>query len=460
MGLSESVDILITSATKTVSRQGFGTILILAENYNFPTRTVEFETTGTDLADALCGGSDSEEYKAVAAAFSQDIPPENIKLGAVIGTKKITFTGTYTAGAVTGKINGNNFTAAYNSNKDTTLTALAAALAAADTTNVASAVYAADIITITPNSGKLLAVTELDLSGITGTMTEELTAQRTEALDDALDAIVLYDDDFYGIMEVGRVQSDQEDVAAWAKAYTASPKIVGIGSADSDIPDTTDAGDTTTIAAVLKALTNSRAFVIYGGNVGGSPAEHPDAALMGNIFARDPGRYTACYKNLVSVTADELTATQSTNIRAKYANSYENIGGTAIIRWGKVASGDYIDYIIFKDWLTSRLTESIYSLLVNSAKVPYDRDGFAAIEAAMIDVFKEGQRKDANGIQAITDYSEDSSKKQDGGYWIEFPALEDIPAADKTDRLLQGVKFAVWYTNGIHTVQITGAIVL
>ena len=467
MGLAESVDIRITSATKTVSRVGFGTALILSANANFFARTQIFETAGEDLADAICGGSSSQEYLAARTLFSQENPPETVKIGHVSGVKIITDdAGTYTAGKVYLKANGVVVNPSYNTTKAQTMADIATAIAAADTTNIQSAVYDgnAHTITVTPKTGKIVSLTDIDLSAITGTMaTWKVTATRVADLDDALDAIVLEDDDFYGVMELGRVKADQEDVAAWVEAYTGSPKIFGMASKEANIADTTDANDTTTIAAVLKALLRRRTFGIfsvYANPDDATNVEFHDAALFGNILPRDPGRYTACYKSLAGCIADQLTPTQSTNVRAKYFNTYESIGGASVVRWGKVSSGEYIDYIIFKDALTTGLVSAIYFQLVNRSKIPYDRNGFAIIQQAMEGVFKTFQAKDAEGNQAITDYSEDSDKKQNGGYWIEFPKLEDISAQDKTDRLLQNVKFAVWYTNGIHTVKVTGAIIL
>jgi hypothetical protein len=81
--------------------------------------------------------------------------------------------GTYTVGAVTLKINGHAATAAYNATKNQTLTDLAAAIAAADVVNVATAVYSSvtHTITITANTNKLVVVSDLVLTAITGTMT-------------------------------------------------------------------------------------------------------------------------------------------------------------------------------------------------------------------------------------------------------------------------------------------------
>ena len=77
--------------------------------------------------------------------------------------------GTWTAGSAVYSINGNDYTQAWGTNKDTSMTALAAQLAADP--DVDTAVYnsTAHTITCTPLIGKQL-FGETDLSGVTGTM--------------------------------------------------------------------------------------------------------------------------------------------------------------------------------------------------------------------------------------------------------------------------------------------------
>jgi len=84
--------------------------------------------------------------------------------------------GTYTAGAIVVTVNGVTATAAYTTDKNTTLTALAAAIQAL--ASVATAVYnsGAHTITITAEDNLDLGAVTVDISAITGTMTISSTA--------------------------------------------------------------------------------------------------------------------------------------------------------------------------------------------------------------------------------------------------------------------------------------------
>lgn len=455
MGLQESVNIAISSSTRAVTQQGFGTQLILGPNANFSTRDQVFYDADATLAAALCGGSNSSEYKAAAKAFSQSPAPVSVKIGHVRGTKTITDNaGTWTAGSAKVTVNGTEVTQAFDTDKNTSMTALAAKIAALAPVDTAPYSSGDHTIIMTPNAGYLLAVSWV-LTGITGTMTFTLTATATEDYDDALTAIKLVDDDWYQVSEVSHVQATQEAVAAWVEADGL--KVFGLSSDDANIPDTTTGSDTTTIAAVLKAAAYKRSCGLYSAL---ADTQFPEAAMLGKAAALSPGRFTLCYKNLATITADTLTPTQSTNVRAKYFQTYETVGGQNIIRWGKTSDGGYFDFVVFQDWLVSRLMEEIFSKLINVNKISFDSTGFAIIEQAMTTVFKEGQQPDAQGIAAITAYSKDSSGNQNGGYYISFPNLADISSTDKTNRELNNITFKVWYTNGVHVIEINGSVLL
>lgn len=452
MSLQEIANVTITSSTKSVSQAGFGTALILGPNANFPTRTQEFTEVDASLAAVLCGGTTSAEYKAAQDMMAQNPRPVSFKIGHVLGTKKITDdAGTWTAGGtISCKVNGTTVSQAFDTDKATTMAAFAAQIAAED--NITSAVYTggSNWIVVTPDAGHVLAITDVAVAGITGTLAAfVLSATATENYDDALDAIVLYDDDWYGLCIDSRTQATQEDVAAWTEA---KKKIFVTADSTANIVDTTDAADTTTLAAVLKAAAYGRSVVVYSAL---AATEYPDAALLGKILPHDPGTYTAKFKTLASITADALTATQSTNARDKNCNVNEEIGGVNIIREGTVAEGEFIDNIIFIDWLNSRITEEVYGVLVNNLKVPYTVQGMAAIKGAIEKILKIGQNRGG-----ISEYSQDSNKIQNGGYVVSLPAFEDIASADKASRTLRDVEFTAWLSGAIHAVVINGVVTL
>jgi len=452
MSLSDIVNVSITRETVSVSQVGFGTPLILGPNANFNAR-VQYFSDLLSLADALVGGTSNPEYQAGAAAFAQNPHPERVAVGHVIGQKVITDdAGTYTAGNVKATVNGSLIDESYDTDKDTTLTNLAASIQALD--DVSTAVYTSGshTIIITPVSGKVLAVS-VDVTGITGTMTMVVSAVGTESLDDALDDIRIESDDWYGLVITSRVLQDQKDVADWTEV---NDKIFGCASSDANIIDQAVGVDTTTIVYYLKSNALVRSFAFYHQTADGSSNDdYIESALFGKILPFDPGSYTAMFKTLAAVAVSTLSTTQSKNARDKNCNVYELIGGVNITREGKVGEGEYIDIIIFIDWLKARITENVYSLLVNQKKVPYTSAGIVAIESRINQVLKTGQNR--NGISP-EHYDEQDA--QDGGFFTEVPAISDISPTDKANRILNDVKFTAWLAGAIHAVVIKGIVTL
>jgi hypothetical protein len=452
------IQINITEGVQGVSAMGFGTQLVLGANANFGSRTMLFTEAGSALAAALAGGVNAPEYKAVQAAFMQSPRPVSVKIGHVRGSKTITDNaGTYTAGPISVTVNGTVVTQAYSSDKATTLTALAAQIAALAAVDTAVHTANAHTTVIAPNAGHVLGIS-WDLSGITGTMTFTLTATAIEEYSAAVDAIRIVDDDWFLPTTPNR---DPAAVTALAAKFETLDKFFNIASADANIANVAPLSDTTSIAAVLKAAGYKHTAGVY---LSSAAAAYPDAALAGYLGAQSkPGSYSVAYKKLPGQTPDNLTATQENNIlgtnedptSGKFFNTYETVGGAGRVRYGKTCGGTYIDYEVFKMWLKARLQEEIFSLMASVPKIPGDLNGETMIRNAMSKPFKQ-----AMGPMwgAITEESKDADGKQTGGFWINFPDLSLRSASDKTARRLSGITFGCWYTDGIHTVQIDGVI--
>lgn len=259
---------------------------------------------------------------------------------------------------------------------------------------------------------------------------------------DSLNAINAENSDWYGFIIVDRTEATQLLAAAWAETVV---KIFSV----------TDAVLASTLRTALDTAAYERTIYTYHALVAAAD-QYIDAALLGKLLPFDPGTYTAMFKTLSGISVDSLTTTESTAIRDENGNTYEEIGGRNIVREGKVSSGDYLDLIIFVDWLQARMQESVYAVLVNNPKVPYDDTGIEMISNAMESPLKTGQNR---GAISPENFASDDGR-QIGGYNITVPALEDIPDADKQNRLLQDVEFTAWYSGAIHTVQINGVVTL
>lgn len=443
MSLEDIVNVQITRQTTAVSRVGFGTVLILTPEANFPER-IRFYSSIDSVDDDLAGGSAALAYLAAVSLLSQSPRPTRVAIGNQIGTKTVTDdAGTYTSGSITATINGGTpIVEAYDTDKDTTLTNLAASIQAE--TDVLTAVYSsvAHTIIITPAATKMVGVV-MDLSSIVGTMTMAVSATGTEDPTDALDAIKLIDNNWYGIVSVSHVVADVQDIAAWTETQT---KIFGTSSDVTDVVNVAAASDdpvTGTIAARLNGSNYARTFCLYSGQ---AATKYPEAAVFGIFVTQDPGSYTVMFKTLAAITADELSETQVTNALAKECNIYHEVGGVDMVQNGTVVEGEFIDTIVFIDWLKARMTENIFTQMVNLPKIPFTDSGITVIEGEV-----KGQLQRGIDAGGLTD---------DPAPVVTVIDAADAVPADKAARLLKGTTFTGTLAGAIHATEVNGVVTL
>lgn len=262
----------------------------------------------------------------------------------------------------------------------------------------------------------------------------------TDTITNDLVAIMAENNNWYGLILTSRTQADQEEAASWAES---NKKFSGYGSNDVNTIDQSLSGDTTSLAKKLKDASYVRSFVIYHPD---AATIYPESAVFGQILPRDPGSYTVMFKSLAGIAVVYLTDTQSTNARDKNCMIYTEIGGANITQEGQTAEGEYIDVIIFIDWLEARMTENVYSRFVNLPKIPFTDAGIAIVEAELKAVLQLGV--DRTGIA------------EDPAFTVTVPLAASVSTTDKANRLLPDVEFEATLAGAIHAVTINGRVVL
>src|SRR5690606_7399720 len=74
---------------------------------------------------------------------------------------------------------------------------------------------------------------------------------------------------------------------------------------------------------------------------------------------------------------------------AKNVNFYRTVAGVNITDPGKQVGGEWTDIILTQRWLTARIQEAVFGLLVRNKKVPMTAAGVAMIEAAIRSVLNQ-----------------------------------------------------------------------
>lgn len=196
---------------------------------------------------------------------------------------------------------------------------------------------------------------------------------------------------------------------------------------------------TTDIGSVLQDLGYNHTFTIYNTTADTSFAEGGVAGCMAGIQA---GTSSAEYKTMTGVAVSGLTTTQRTSCDNKNVMYYERSSGVNVLLNTKVSSGQFLDTVLFADWLKARIQEQLFGLLKRESdlgrKISYDESGFAQVRQSINAVINVGINNGSisTDIQPV----------------VRTPNRQDILDADRTNRILPDVIVEVLYSNAIHKV--------
>ncbi len=435
------VDVTISLDTAGVSKEGFSTLLIVGASIRALARVSTYGEL-TDLTDDGYLTTD-EIYKVAKAHFQQTPHPHYVKVGrrqvdtAGVTVKSVTSGGEYTV-TIKAIQNGEVVTETYtvqgeeNSTATTILTALNTAIAESAVVNGA---VANEALTISNKVSGTALVVQVN------SMLEVETGSASESIAATMAACMTSDPDWYGVALAERNETEILEMAEWVEAHN---KLFGaLTNADgAKLAEVT--------SDILTQLKERQYFRTYGCYHAVSD-EYMEAAMASRCFTVYPGGETWANKRLAGITYDKLSETEFNAVKGKNGNTYELFRNIAITQNGKVASGEWIDVIRFRDWLEEEIKVRIFNVLINRDKLPYTDGGIAVIEAALRGALEEGQRR--GGI-APTEYTEDGSENL--GFTISVPLASNIDANTKASRVLHDVTFTARLAGAIHATEIKG----
>ncbi|WP_066733544.1 DUF3383 family protein [Cupriavidus sp. D384] len=253
-------------------------------------------------------------------------------------------------------------------------------------------------------------------------------------------------DSWYGICIASRAEADILAAAEWAES---NGKLFGAALASRG---TLDASTYEDLASRLAAKQYFRTHIWYHAR---AAEEWLEAAVSANRFTFYPGSETWADVKLAGITTDNLTEGESSGAQFKNVNTFEPFRNFAITQGGKVASGEWIDVIRFRDWLAEAIKVNVMSALVNlrnrQGKVPFTDSGIEVITTAMRQALDLGVTR--GGI-APAEVDEDG--RTIPSYTIVAPRAASVPFNDKASRMLYDVGFTARLAGAIHAVNIKG----
>ena len=446
--LSDIVQVTITSNSRGISRKSFGIPLVIAKHIHFAPRFKVYPM-GTAPIDMVADGFNTNDpaYLAVVALARNTPKPERVIVGKLLTDFDHTFDITVKDIVALGNElyefiilgpTGVATTISYLTIAADTETVIAAALdAQIDAIAGLSSAPAAGVISCSADTlSEMFRVNGLEetiLDFEDTTVDSNLVAELSE--------ITAQNGDWYGLILADPQSSAR--VQLLAGTVETQERIFGVTTHDTATGDPVSVTD---VMFLLNAAQFFRTYSIYSGNQGA----HAAATWMGGRFPIDPGASTWAFKPLPGVIVDSLESSFSDAIEAKKGNTYTTVSGAAITFEGTMSSGEFIDVIRGRDWLTVRLQERIFSLLINSPKVPFTNPGIDQVVSEVSAQMEEG-------ISA-TYLSGDVPEGQDKAFIVTAPDVAAVPSADKIARLLPDVTFEATLAGAIHAVQVNGVI--
>jgi hypothetical protein len=439
--IKDIVVVNITRETAKITRVGFGTPMIFGIHSKF----VEDYRTYTSIQGV---GEDflttDEEYIAANALFSQALSPESIVIGKraanVAQSDVVTVSNVQNAVTYTDTINGTAFD--FLSDADATNLEIAAGLVSAinlgsepvTATDNVDGTY--DVDADVPGDAFTHVVSD---DGVGDGLTNVPTILNGNVASELLAFEQVYNDWYFLILTRRSTEAEQlQDIAQAASFIEPRLKMYfyALDQASMLTAVTTDIGN------VLKALAYDRTAGMYSAD----EANYPEAAWVGRVAPETPGSVNWKFQQLVGITPDSLTSTEITNLKAANLNFFEAVAGVNIISSeAVVASGEYIDIIRGTDKLSTRMSERIFTTLVNAKKVPLTNDGGATFE---------------NDMRAELQISVDDGFLVEDSIIVTVPDASDISAADKAARFFSGITFSGDFQGAANKVGIEGTLSL
>lgn len=422
--LTDIIEINISRETAAVAQTNFNVPLFVSAHTKFAERARVYsslKSVGEDFSQT------DSAYIAAQKLFGQALTPANIVIGRRLVPSSTVNISTVATGTYTLTINEVPFSFVATG-LDTAITIAAGLRAAYQVTPITD-------VTLTDNlDGSLTIASTVGYAlGLTVNMTQA-NSPSVESWVTTLNEVIAVNSTWYSVMIESHLDAD---ILAVAGMVEAMKKVYATSSSSASIKTT----GTTDIFSQLQALGYQRTFGMFSAT---ADTEFPECAWVGFQLQEQPGSNTWAYKALSGVTVSKLSETEAKNIQAKNGSTYERVGGLNSTIGAKMFGGEWIDVMIFVDWLEQRMKERLWSRMVNSKKIPYTAAGAAIIEAEIRAQLNDGIR--VGGLAPSPAPT------------VEVPDVLSLSQNTRAQRIFEGIKFEARLAGAIHFVKIAGTV--
>lgn len=183
---------------------------------------------------------------------------------------------------------------------------------------------------------------------------------------------------------------------------------------------------------------------------------YANVAYAAHFLHYQPGHEMWENKTLPGISPEFPNSTEKKDFENKNVSFYTPYAGRNIVRGGKVAGGEWIDNIRFRDWLKNEMQINIFALLLKKPKLPYTDKGINLIRNIMEATLQLAQGEGEGGI-APDEFNEDDELVP--GYRVSVPLAASLTSIQRASRVLKGCTFTARLASAIRIVELYGALV-
>lgn len=240
-----------------------------------------------------------------------------------------------------------------------------------------------------------------------------------------------YNNSWYGL---GIYSKNPDDIINVARYIDSNKKIFFTSTNDKKTLESLYTTDSKDFGSIMKKSSFTRTSVLFSEEAD----KYPEMAMLGIALAYDAGTATIAYKSMSGIQPDNLSSTKYSNLASKNINTYEEIHGINVIRYGKFVNGSYIDVMMSIDFINARIQELVYSVLTKESKLLYDKTGVMKLESKFIEFLQYASKK----LKIITE-----------DYIIDIPRISEVSSEVKETRILEDIKFRLTIIGAVHQIK-------
>ena len=253
-------------------------------------------------------------------------------------------------------------------------------------------------------------------------MVAPLTKKDDKSVDDIITCITKITDANNSWYALGIYSKTPDDVLNVARYIETTKKMFLTSTNSKDVSDTPYKENSKDIGSLFKKNSFKSSGIIFSND----SDKYPEIGAIGLAMAYDAGTATLAYKTIAGIKPDYISTTKYNNLESKNVNTYEEISGINVLRYGKFSAGNFIDIKITMDFINARIQECFYSLLTKKDKILYSKVGLMQLESKFIE---------------FLDYAAKTKKIIDENYKINMPDISKISDDDKINGVLSDVSY-------------------